>query len=312
MFTPKQWMVIVASGALSALVGALAAFGSFGGFLLAYFCQLPLFLVGLSMGTVASALAAAVAGSAVIVMGGLFGALLFTLLNAAPVVILVRQALLFRTADQSNVEWYPAGLLAAAATIIGLTLMLLAFLALGTTAEGVEGTIRQFLDQFAQRLPGDWSDDARQQFVAAIAPLLPGSIGLSWLVMLVINGALAQGLLVRFGHNLRPSPDFAGMELPRWLPVVTAVLVVGAIVLPGAFGLFARSTALVAALPFFLVGLAVIHALARRVAAGSMLLILFYILMLLFGWPVVIVAFLGLVEQMAELRKRLAHAGEEK
>lgn len=312
MFTPKQWTIIVAGGALSAVVGALAAFGSFGGILLAYFCQLPLFLVGLSMGTTASAVAAAIAGSAVILMGGLFGALIFILFNAAPVVILVRQALLFRTDAEGAMEWYPAGLLAAAATAFGLALLALVFAGLGMTTAGVEESVRQFLDQFAERLEITWRPGAREQFIATIAPILPGAIGLSWLMMLVVNGTLAQGLLLRFGRNLRPSPDFANMELPRWLPIAAAALVIGAVLLPGAPGLFARNAALIVSLPFFLVGLAVAHAVARRIAAGPMLLILFYILMLLFGWPIVIVAFIGLVEQMTELRRRLAHSAKEK
>ena len=46
--------------------------------------------------------------------------------------------------------------------------------------------------------------------------------------------------------------------------------------------------------------------------AAVPLLILFYILLLLLGWPVVFVAFLGLIEQMAELRQRMAHSGKEK
>jgi len=113
------------------------------------------------------------------------------------------------------------------------------------------------------------------------------------------------------GWNLRPSPDFTMMVLPRWLPMVAAALLICAVAIPGTLGFFATNAALIAALPFFLVGLAVVHMAAKRISAGPMLLILFYILMLLFGWPVAIVAFLGLIEQMAGFRQRLARTGEE-
>ncbi len=311
MFTPKQWMTIVAGGALSALLCALAALGSFGGILLAYFCQLPLFVVGLSMGTAAGAIAGAIAGAGVLAMGGVFGVLVFILFNAAPVVFLVRQALLFRSDEAGNTEWYPPGLLAASATCCGLTLLTLVFVWLGLTTEGVEASIRDYIGRFAEGMFQDLPLDDRQKVVDGVAPILLGTVGLSWLVMLVINGTLGQGLATRMGWNLRPSPDFTMMALPRWLPMVAAALLIFAVAIPGTLGFFATNAALIAALPFFLVGLAVVHMAAKRISAGPMLLILFYILMLLFGWPVAIVAFLGLIEQMAGFRQRLARTGEE-
>jgi len=311
MFTPKQWMTIVAGGALSALLCALAALGSFGGILLAYFCQLPLFVVGLSMGTAAGAIAGAIAGAGVLAMGGVFGVLVFILFNAAPVVFLVRQALLFRSDEAGNTEWYPPGLLAASATCCGLILLTLVFVWLGLTTEGVEASIRDYIRRFAEGMFQDLPLDDRQKVVDGVAPILLGTVGLSWLVMLVINGTLGQGLATRMGWNLRPSPDFTMMALPRWLPMVAAALLIFAVAIPGTLGFFATNAALIAALPFFLVGLAVVHMAAKRISAGPMLLILFYILMLLFGWPVAIVAFLGLIEQMAGFRQRLARTGEE-
>ncbi|MEL0111387.1 MAG: hypothetical protein VW835_06600 [Rickettsiales bacterium] len=304
-------MTIVAGGALSALLCALAALGSFGGILLAYFCQLPLFVVGLSMGTAAGAIAGAIAGAGVLAMGGVFGVLVFILFNAAPVVFLVRQALLFRSDEAGNTEWYPPGLLAASATCCGLILLTLVFVWLGLTTEGVEASIRDYIGRFAEGMFKDLPLDDRQKVVDGVAPILLGTVGLSWLVMLVINGTLGQGLATRMGWNLRPSPDFTMMVLPRWLPMVAAALLICAVAIPGTLGFFATNAALIAALPFFLVGLAVVHMAAKRISAGPMLLILFYILMLLFGWPVAIVAFLGLIEQMAGFRQRLARTGEE-
>ena len=53
MFTPKQWLMIAGGGALSALLFVAPATGNFGGLLFAYFCQLPLFLIGLGIGPAA-------------------------------------------------------------------------------------------------------------------------------------------------------------------------------------------------------------------------------------------------------------------
>ena len=40
-------------------------------------------------------------------------------------------------------------------------------------------------------------------------------------------------------------------------------------------------------------------------------MIAFYAMMMMFGWPVVFVAFIGLIEQLAGFRQRMATAGKE-
>ena len=94
MFPTKQWMAIAVGGVVSALLYALVTYGSIGGVLLAYFCQLPLFIIGLSMGTTASVIAGSIAAAGVIAVSGVLGAFIFLLVNAAPVVLLQVRALL--------------------------------------------------------------------------------------------------------------------------------------------------------------------------------------------------------------------------
>ena len=311
MFTQKQWLLVGLGGVVSGLLYAAASTGNFGGLLLAVFYQLPLFLLGLSMGTVAGAFAGAVAGVVMLIMFGLLGLFVFVVFNAAPVIIIIRQALLFRTDVNGDTEWYPSGLLASSATGIALALMTAVFLWMELTTEGMEATIQQFLRAFADNVMARVPAEQRDQVVDSVAPVLPGVIGLYWTLTLVVNGALGQGLAVRFGWNLRLSPDFSTLALPRWLPTVAAVLLIGAIVMPGTLGFYAVNGAILLSLPFFLVGLAVVHVAARRFAAGSVLMIAFYAMMMMFGWPVVFVAFIGLVEQLAGFRRRMATAGKE-
>ena len=307
LFTPKQWLMIGAGGVVSALLFTVASTGNFGGLLLAVFYQLPLFLVGLSMGTVAGAFAGAVAGVGMLVMFNLLGLFVFV----APVIIIIRQALLFRMDQNGDTEWYPSGLLASLATGLALALMTSAFLWMELTTEGMEAMIQKFLRAFADNIMAGVPVAQRDQVVDGVAPVLPGVIGLYWTLALVVNGVLGQGLAVRLGWNLRPSPDFSTLALPRWLPTVAAVLLIGAVVMPGKLGFYAVNGAILLSLPFFLVGLAVVHVAAKRFAAGSMLLIVFYIMMMMFGWPAVFVAFIGLIEQLAGFRQRMATAGKE-
>tara|TARA_Y100001934_G_scaffold242771_1_gene298793 strand:- start:101 stop:1039 length:939 start_codon:yes stop_codon:yes gene_type:complete len=311
MFSQKQWMTIAAGGVISALLYALVTRGSLGGVLLAYFCQLPLFVIGLSLGTTASVIAGAVAAAGVIAVSGVLGAFVFILVNAAPVVFLVRQGLLSRPDGNGNTEWYPPGLLAVGATLYGLGLLVVAWLWLSVSTGGIEESVRAYLGEVTSTILQGQPAEMQQALIDNVAPILPGTVALSWLVMLVINGVLGQGLVARFERNLRPSPDFAMLELPNWLTVLGAALLIGAILLPGTLGYFAKSAAFILALPFFLVGLSVIHVAARRISAGTLLLVLFYLLMLLFGWPAVFVAFFGLIEQRAGFRQKWAGAGKE-
>jgi uncharacterized protein YybS (DUF2232 family) len=62
------------------------------------------------------------------------------------------------------------------------------------------------------------------------------------------------------------------------------------------------------AVPFCLAGLAVIHALARRLSRPAIPLVTFYVLVGVFGWPLLLVALLGVLESSLGLRRRLAQA----
>jgi hypothetical protein len=123
-------------------------------------------------------------------------------------------------------------------------------------------------------------------------------------MLLAINGVLAQGALARFGLTWRPSPDIAALTLPKALPA--AALLCGALAaVPGTVGYLGLNLVLVLSIAFFLAGLAVVHALARRLEARLFMLIAFYAV-LFFGWPVLVVAGLGFLEPWVGLRRRFA------
>ena len=245
MFSQKQWITIAAGGVISALLYALVTRGSLGGVLLAYFCQLPLFVIGLSLGTTASVIAGTVAAAGIIAVSGVLGAFVFILVNAAPVVFLVWQGLLSRPDENGNTEWYPPGLLAVGATLYGLGLLVVAWLWLSVSTGGIEESVRAYLGEVTSTILQGQPTEMQQALIDNVAPILPGTVALSWLVMLVINGVLGQGLVARFERNLRPSPDFAMLELPNWLTVLGAALLIGAILLPGTLGYFTKSAAFI-------------------------------------------------------------------
>jgi hypothetical protein len=295
--------VAAVCGALGAAPYLVAATGSPGSMILVYLTQLPLFAAGLWLGVSASALAGLAAAVILVAASNLMAAAVFVGLSAVPVVLLVRQSLLARTGGEGRLEWYPPGLLAAWLTALGLAATVAALLLLGGP-EGVQAVLREALAPAVSR-GADESIPERDELLGILAFVLPGIVASSWMVMTVTNGSLAQGLLARFGASWRPSPDLAALSLPIWIPVLLACAA-GATALGGTLRFFGVNVMIVLAVPFCLAGLAVLHTVARRFSRPAIPLVTFYVLAGVFGWPLLVVALLGLLDSSLGLRRRFA------
>ncbi|MGQ0663205.1 MAG: DUF2232 domain-containing protein [Pseudomonadota bacterium] len=299
-------LVSAGAGLVSSLLYATLLTGSLGAYLLAYLAPLPLFAAGLGIGVGGAAIAALTATLAAAVGGGFTFGLIFLIVNVAPALLVTRQALLNRRDGAGQVEWYPPGPLVAWLTGFAAAVLISLVLLVAGEPGGLEGFIRDFLDTGLRALaPAGTPPDAVTQFTTALARIFPGVVAVSWLVMIAINGALAQGLLVRFGRNRRPSPEVSDIELPSWMLGATAISAIGAF-MPGLAGFLGGNLLLILGLAFTFAGLGVLHAIARNWRNRLMWLTAFYIFILVFGWPVVLVAALGLIEPWANLRRRFA------
>ena len=298
--------VALACGSVGACLYLAVTLGTPGGLVLVYMTQLPLFVAGLWLGAGAAALAGLTGALVLLAASDLLGAAIFAAVNAVPVALLVRQALLARRAGDGTVLWYPPGLLTAWVTALALAGLAAALLLFGGP-EGLQSTLRGVVAEALDRIAQPPLPD-RDQAAEALAMVIPGLVAASWMVMLVANAALAQGVLVRFGANWRPSPDLAGLGLPRWLPLALG-LAAAAVVLGGAPRFVGVNMLIALSVPFCLAGLAVLHAAARRLSHPAMALTGFYMIGALFGWPFVAVAILGLLESWLGLRHRLASPG---
>jgi hypothetical protein len=300
----------VAGGTVLGLVAGMmyiaVMLGTPGGLILVYLTQLPLFAAGLWLG-VGAAVTAGITGSLVLlVASNLLGAALFAALNAVPVALLVRQALLARKRPDGTYVWYPPGLLTAWLTFYALAGIGVAMLVLGgpeAMHESLRGVLATVLDRiYGRRVPN------RDEVAASLASIIPGVIAASWMVTAVVNAVLAQGVLARFATNWRPSPRLIELELPIWLHIVLGATAAAAIF--GGTARFIGINAMIAlSVAFCLGGLAVLHAAARRLTHPMMVLVLFYVTAALFGWPFLVVTVLGLLDIWLGLRRRLAPQG---
>ncbi len=307
----KLLLVAVGAGIVSAILSVSVASGSMIGLPLAYLAPLPLFTVGLSLGCLA-AVAAAISGS--VVLGALVdpgvGVIYFLSTGLAPIV-LCRLALMWRDDAAGQPIWFPAGRLLvwlSGITAAFFTASLVYFIG---QDGGLVGTLERYLLASADLLENSGTNgqvfsataEAIRQSAPNGARILPGTLALSWMLSVTLNGVMAQAILTRSGRNFRPAPDYSNLELPRSLSYVVA----GALILsflPGSMGFAAGTLAAIAIWPYFIMGLIVVHVISRRLTARIMVLAAFYLFLVGLGWPAALVVGIGVMDQWMGLRQQ--------
>jgi hypothetical protein len=302
----------IASGLVAALLYLSVLTGSLGALILVYLVQLPLFAAGLSLGAKAVLIAGGTATLVTAAVGGVLSGVLFFLAEALPPMLLVYQALRSRTDGTGAVAWYPPGRLVLWLCGIGAAILLGAALFLTGAADGFRGTVHGFLAGQLDALLGTartataaGQKSQAEAMAEALTAFFPAMAVGSWLIMTTVNGILAQGVLARFGLNRRPAPDMAALTLPRWTAGVLAASLLIALVASGDIGYLGANLAPVLALAYVFAGLAVMHAVLRRQAGRILILVPAYLALLL-GWPVLLVAACGMIDQWFGLRQRFA------
>jgi len=302
----KNIPLAIGAGVLAALFYISVLMGRQEILFLSFFTQAPLFLAGLGIGYPAIKIAAIVGVVFCLLMGGVYYGIAFLLLNAAPVVLLVHQALQSRIDTEGREEWYPIGHLVSWVAATAVVMFVALFLLLAGDEQGVEATIRDFLSEILTVFLGS-TEAETMKVVEMITPFFPAFVIGWWFFMVILNGAMAQGLMARFNRNVRPSSDFSKMELPDWM---TYAIALTALMLfaggPETLEFFSRNLVLILCIPFFLLGLSVIHAFARTSAQPRWVLIPFYTLLIMFGgFAAMAVTGFGFVEQVIGIRRRL-------
>ena len=315
---PRDVLIAIGGGLMSA-VAAVAFFGgSAFSLLFVYFASVPLLMVGLGLGPKAVTIAAGAGICATGIVGGLIPAGIFGLIQALPAWIVSRLAMLrFSTAeseienaenrdDGKSTNWYSPGL--ALSVLALLASMIIVGAAVTAGEGGMKGMVEAYLAKAFDFMTSTMGDQGKDRMVTTLALFFPGVIGASWVTMIAVNAVVAQGVLARMGRNLRPTPAYSGIDLPLWyswtIVVAAAVALIGNILGAEELGYAAYNVAIVAAVPYFFLGLAVIHTLARRVASPGLVLVGVYGVIIVSMWAAVVVAGVGIAEQWVGLRDR--------
>lgn len=310
----KTTVIALVGGVASALLFVALLTGSPAAMLFVYMVPLPLFLVGFSQGLVAAAIAAAGATVVTGAVGGLSLALIFAIVIALPVLFTVRQALLSRPGpDSGATEWYPPGLLLGWLTGLAATALALVVLVQwgggADLPDAIRARFQEGLAQF-QANPDTAPVAARlEMWVDVLANFLPAILASVWLVVLSLNAIVAQGALTRGGHAKRPSPRLSTIEPPRWVMYALAASLLAWVTGLDGLGFLGQNLTPVLAIPFFFVGLTVVHSFARRLPGRALILAAFYMILILLGFLAMLpVTAIGFAETWTQLRRRWAGA----
>ena len=304
---PRRLIIGAGGGLLAAMLYKAELSGFAGGMILAYIASLPLFVVGLSIGLLPAVMAGGVGAAVATIGDGWMAGVMFSCLFFAPTLVVVWQALddglVGRKAGPARV-----GMTILWLTGLGFAVLFAAWLSCLKSPGGLPAISARVLSVLLAAAPIGYpaGDLAMRGVVRVLALLLPGILVLSWLFMIVVNGALAQGVLVRFRRNIRPAPALSSLALPSWVVIALAGVTGAAVLGRGSLAFLGVNGLVVLILPFFFAGLAVLHAATQRSRLKMALRVAFYVVMLLSGWPVLLLTVVGVADQWLGMRQKLA------
>ena len=288
-------LVGLGAGIAAGLLFASLATGSITAILLFYIAPLPVFIATLGWRHVAGLIAAACATATVTIVSGAF-------FLAVPVISFAAWwlgylALLARPAahPEEEVEWYPVGRLVLWAAIMGTLVVFAAVPNFGTDQQTVQAGLRKSYDRILR-------DPSLVDLLVIAAP--PAAAAVTSLLN-VLNLWLAARIVRISGRLARPWSSLSALALPpqAWGLLVIAL---GGSFLPDLFGILCGVWAASLIIVFAILGVAVLHWTTQGMGLRTLLLASVYASAAVLGWPVLLIALLGLAENMFNIRARIA------
>lgn len=328
-------LVGIAAGATAAVLFLSVISGSALALPLAYLAPLPILIATLGWSSIAGVVAMVSAAVLLFVtLGGLLF-LGFLIGTAFPAWWLGYLAMLPRPvpdADPPRLDWYPVGSLVIWAAVLAAAVIVISALSFGGDAETYRAHLAKLIEraiQFQQgagrdrplQLPAGVDPKALAEILVTVAPL-------AFAALLTCNNVFFLWLaarIVRVSGRLRRSwPDLPSMTFPKtasvflastvliaMLPLFTerGTPVLGALgsLVPDPVSLAARVLAVALVTAHALLGLAALHSLTRPLSNGrGLILAATYTAIFVIGWPILLMALLGLADSALDLRLRLA------
>jgi len=310
-------LIALAAGCASALMFASIVSGALISLLLFYLAPLPLMVAALGWGPLSATLGGIAASIGLGTMFGLPLCIAFALAVALPAWWLGHLVLLGRPTSSNvasaeertlvtpDLEWYPLGRILLWTSGFAALITMAELLSLGLDAATIKDTLRQGLLSIVKIIragdaPATGQTEPVIDVMATIAPVAAAIVTTS---TLTLNLWLAAKITAISGRLHRPWPELKAAALP------SAVLIALCLALAFCFtgGLVAIAAQIIAAtlmLAYAITGFAVLHTLTMALKSRGIWLGCTYGIVLVFVWPVVVMAALGLFDAIFGIRRR--------
>jgi hypothetical protein len=304
-------LLVFTSAQASSMVDMFSLLTTSPFFMLATF---PLFLVGFGVGRGPCLVASSIASALTLAELHPAFALFCLLASILPVlgVVLMSWACATLPEGKSSVEGNVlTGLVAYAALVflgIYVDVTVNGGSLLGLTQDALGGMIDEAVGTFTKmgyKLAPE-ADMRLHQGVGVLARFTPAFIMCSWLFLTVIALVVAQAVLLQKKWNLCPGFALARLHVPTGVIFAVAGTGLAASFVPAPYDFIGLNLSLVLGMPFFFVGLAIVHAWAAQTRMPMVAIIAFYLLITVVVHLVLLVALLGAIDQWVDFRKRFA------
>ena len=289
-------LIGLGAGVAAALLFASVVSGSFAAIFLFYLAPLPILIAALGWSQWAGLIAASSAALAIGVMSGTFfisvSVIAFGAWWLGYLALLARPT---ANGGGDSLEWYPVGRLVLWAALLGTLIVIAAIPNFGTDQQSLQAGLRKIYE----RLLRD------QSVIDMLVVAVPPAAAVFSTITNVFNLWLAGRIVKVSGRLKRPWPDLSAMTLPV-SAMVTLAAAIGGFFLPDLIGVLSGVLAASLLMAFAILGYAVLHAITRGIRSRILLLTGAYAAAIVFFWPILAVAILGLAETAFNIRGQLA------
>lgn len=297
--TPKIIAVSIIAGlAASFCMVAAQSLGVLGALLL-LLASMPIYFAAVSYGTHAgiasSIITIVITGSIASPTTAIVAGLIFTI----PASIIGHQANLAQPREDGTMEWYPLPKLFFNLCIWLIIGCLAAGFIGGNASDASGGELRMALVEALKQNPqlAQMSAQEVSAFVDYFLKIIPFIFPAMWLVIHIANYHIATSISRSMKLMPRPKDDFsASANLPRMMIAIGVGSLVICVMASGSIQAIASIIAGVSMMALSLVGLAEMRVKARNDTFLFILLILSYIAILLFLFPIFIFAVGGIIK----------------
>jgi hypothetical protein len=300
-------LIAIAAGCASATMFASITSGALLSLVLLYLSPLPLMVAALSWGPLLAAVGGILASIGLGAMFGLADLTAFAIAVALPAcwlghVCLLGRPSVDRPASSGALEWYPVGRLLLWIAGFAAVSTCAALLTLGTDATTIAGTLRGFLLRVLELNEQAISPDA-DHWIDAMVGFAPPAAALAATLILTFNLFAAAKIAATSGRLARPWPDLRATALPP-MTLVALCLATAFCFSGGMLAMLAMIATSALVTVYALSGFAVLHTITLTLKSRAFWLGSTYAVVVVFQWPMLAMAALGLADALFGLRRR--------